>query len=319
MPQPTPQMPDESYTDRGLTRDANRPAGSNTRHPRLPYRRHQPRPWHSSGRARRSPSWAAQNAGQSPLQHTISEVEHERRSRRVALRYGREWLVVYAIAVAAVLALAILVHSAGILPGDVGIARELQENRSPLVFVSMVAISWLGYEPQVTIIFVFALAGLWLLRLRLEAMFLLLSELGDLLAEVVKIVVARARPSAHLVDVVTHLSSYSFPSGHTVHYTVFYGFLGFVIVTNFRAHWVRQVCLAVCVGLIVLVGPSRVYLGEHWPTDVLAGYLIGGLFLVPLIVAYLWAKEHVVVTIDWPFFAWRHPGHRHRPPARRGG
>ena len=313
------QKPDEPDRAQNPAQDMGHPNASNTHDAPVRHVDGQPMPAQSPGRfaGRISSGERSQGAEQNPIQHAMSEVEHERRPRRMAVRYGREWLVLYVIAVVAVVALAILVHSAGILPADVGIARELQENRSPIVFLSMLAVSWLGYEPQVTVLFILAIIGLWLLRFRLEAVFLLLSEAGDLIAEVVKIVVARARPSAHLVDVVTHLSSYSFPSGHTVHYTVFYGFLGFVIVTNFRAHWVRQVCLAICIALIVLVGPSRVYLGEHWPTDVLAGYLIGGLFLVPLIAAYLWAKDNVIVITHWPFFVWRHPGHGHHPLTTR--
>jgi undecaprenyl-diphosphatase len=235
------------------------------------------------------------------LRHAVSEVTHERRARGLVVRYGRAWLTGYALVVAVVVVLAFAAHAFSILPGDLPIARELQENRNPIVFWAMYAVSFIGYEPQAAIIFALAVIGLWAVRLRLEAVFLVVSELADGIARIVKIVVARSRPSASLVDVVTHLSSYSFPSGHTVHYTVFYGFLGFVIATNFRAHWLRQACLAICIALIVLVGPSRVYLGEHWPTDVLAGYLIGGLFLVPLIAAYLWAKEHVVILAHWPF------------------
>jgi membrane-associated phospholipid phosphatase len=247
--------------------------------------------------------------GQDGIQQAIHEVARERQPRRVVLRYGRAWLVGYALVVAVVVALAFAARAISVLPGDLPFARELQENRSPIVFVSMYAVSFIGYPLQALIILVAAALGLWAVRLRLEAIFLLVTQLADLISQIVKVAVERSRPSSSLVDVVAHLDSYSFPSGHTVHYTVFYGFLAFVIATNFRPHWVRQVCLAICIGLIVLVGPSRVYLGEHWPTDVLAGYLIGGLFLVPLIAAYLWAKERAVVLARWPFLRWRHGPH----------
>jgi undecaprenyl-diphosphatase len=238
------------------------------------------------------------------MQQGIAGVARQERPRELALGYARVWLLGYALVLAAVVVLAVAAHSFSVLPGDLKIERELQENRNPLVFVSMYAVSWLGYEPQAILIYVLVVVGLWLARLRLEAVFLVLAVAADGISDLVKLLVARSRPSAQLVDVVTHLNSYSFPSGHTVHYTVFYGFLAFVLATRFRIHWLRQVFLAICIALIVLVGFSRVYLGEHWPTDVLGGYLIGGLFLVPFIAVYLWAGTHIVILAHWPFIEW---------------
>ena len=153
-----------------------------------------------------------------------------------------------------------------------------------------------------------ALLILWLVRLRVEAVFLALTLLADLLGGVLKIVVGRNRPTPDLVHVVQQIQQPSFPSGHTLHYTVFYGFLIFVIATNFKSSWPRNVALVIFALLIALVGPSRVYLGEHWPTDVIGGYLIGALCLAPLIAGYLWAKAHLIVTASPPWI-------RRMPPA----
>ena len=119
----------------------------------------------------------------------------------------------------------------------------------------------------------------------------------------------RYRPTSNLVHVVQQIQQPSFPSGHTLHYTVFYGFLIFVIATNFKSSWPRNVALVIFALLIALVGPSRVYLGEHWPTDVIGGYLIGALCLAPLIAGYLWAKAHLIVTASPPWIR-RAPGCR---------
>src|SRR5262249_21174096 len=123
-------------------------------------------------------------------------------------------------------------------------------------------------------------------------LFTLLTLLADALGGLIKQIVGRQRPLPAQVHVVQVLQSPSFPSGHVLHYTVFYGFLAFVLATSFRPSWPRNVLIAVCLALIALVGPSRVYLGEHWLSDVVGGYLIGALFLVPLIALYIWAREH---------------------------
>lgn len=210
------------------------------------------------------------------------------------LRRGRVWFSVYVVAVLAVTALALAAHSMSVLPGDLPLTRELQENRQPIVFWLLYGVSWLGFSVQSVVIPVIAIGLLLLFRLRLEALFLAIGIVGEgLLNTLLKAVVGRQRPTSGLVNVVQQINSPSFPSGHVMHYTVFYGFLIFILVTLFRPSWGRNLLLGIFIALIVLVGPSRVYLGEHWPTDVLGAYIIGGLCLVPLIWGYLRAKARV--------------------------
>jgi membrane-associated phospholipid phosphatase len=204
---------------------------------------------------------------------------------------GRVWLSVYVVAVLAVTALALAAHAMSVLPGDLPVTRELQENRNPFIFWLLYGVSWLGFSVQSVVIPVVAIGLLLLFRLRLEALFTAIAVVGaGLLNTLLKAVVGRQRPAPDLVHVVQQINSPSFPSGHVMHYTVFYGFLIFIIATNFRSSWGRNLLLGILVALIVLVGPSRVYLGEHWPTDVLGAYIIGALCLVPLIWGYLRVK-----------------------------
>jgi undecaprenyl-diphosphatase len=114
---------------------------------------------------------------------------------------------------------------------------------------------------------------------------------GDLLTAIVKGIVARPRPTPDLIAVYRAVSGYSFPSGHVLHYVVFFGALGYLGLRTLRRtpseqRWRRLALfglLAVCSGLILLVGASRLFLGAHWPTDVLGGYVLGSAWLLLLI------------------------------------
>jgi membrane-associated phospholipid phosphatase len=160
----------------------------------------------------------------------------------------------------------------------------------------MVAISWPGYTPQSYIIALLIVLLLYGLGLRLEAGALVFTGvLAEALDLMVKDAVRRARPSDLLVHVATKLGSYSFPSGHVTFYTAFIGFLWFLVYTLLKASWKRTLLLVILGALIVLVGISRMYLGEHWASDVLGGYLLGSLSLIVGIRFYRWIKARGVV------------------------
>src|SRR5215210_2456071 len=113
---------------------------------------------------------------------------------------------------------------------------------------------------------------------RLSAMLLLVSTAGSVvLTTVLKSVFQRARPE--LFDSGYRASFYSFPSGHATVAVGFYGMLTLILTYRLRgkARWAVAVSGAI---VVFLIGFSRLYLGVHYPTDVLAGYLAALLWLV---------------------------------------
>lgn len=96
---------------------------------------------------------------------------------------------------------------------------------------------------------------------------------GALVSETLKSLFLRARP-----DIVPHLvqvDSASFPSGHAMNSAIVYLTLGALLARSLQERRARIYLLAASIVLTVLIGLSRVYLGVHWPTDVLAGWAVG--------------------------------------------
>ena len=124
-------------------------------------------------------------------------------------------------------------------------------------------------------LFTIVIAGyLWLDRKRHMTVFLIASTLGGLIISLsLKHLFDRPRP-----DMVPHLSivhTSSFPSGHSMLSAVVYLTLGSLLASVLPRQTLRIYTLAVACMLTLIVGVSRVYLGVHYPTDVLAGWIAG--------------------------------------------
>jgi len=192
----------------------------------------------------------------------------------VKLRYGLTILILFS-------GLAWSAHCVNYFPWDLQIAVWLQSWTRPGFQTFMRCISvpgnglWRPYILETGACLALLVAGK-----RLEAACGAMSAGGGgLLGSLFKWMVARPRPSAELIKVWTVLSTPSFPSGHVVHYVTFYGFYGWVMSRHIANPLMRTIARVVSSGLVLLVGPSRIYLGTHWASDVLGGYLLGGMWL----------------------------------------
>jgi undecaprenyl-diphosphatase len=223
-----------------------------------------------------------QEGAQQAVEGAKREVQQARVPWYRAIWRGELLLVVDAIVLALFGLLAWWVHVHPILSVDIAITREFQENHALWLQTFMLAVSVPGTYWEVQTAFV-ALAALifWLFDMRLEALFIVgLSTLSALLNLVIKLVVARPRPTARLVDVILYARGLSFPSGHVMSYLALWGLLfSFAIILFKGNRWWRIALLIVSALFVVLVGPSRIYLGDHWASDVLGAYLIGGVLL----------------------------------------
>ena len=132
--------------------------------------------------------------------------------------------------------------------------------------------------------------GLWMLRRRREAVYVVGAvATGALVNTTLKDLFDRTRPPAALAAI--HVpSSPSFPSGHTVSAFILFGALAVVLLADVGVDW-RGIVLATAMALLgVLVGYSRLYLGVHWFTDVVAGWCLGTAWLALWTAGWVWAE-----------------------------
>lgn len=121
-------------------------------------------------------------------------------------------------------------------------------------------------------------------RGQVAARLVIIAGVGMAAANLVKLVIGRARPEVvpHWIDV----STLSFPSGHTADSSIAYLLIAMIAIDATPRVAVRRTIAGLGISLVVLIGISRVYLGVHWPTDVLAGWAFGStwvLLVAPLL------------------------------------
>jgi undecaprenyl-diphosphatase len=187
--------------------------------------------------------------------------------------------------------LAVLAHSIAYFTFDVVITRDVQTINIVGFAALMQFVSSLGFAPQADILAALIIAFIFITGLRWEAVMSAFAAVGiSVIGTLVKILVQRPRPSSDLVHVFAQLHDFSFPSGHVLFFTAFYGFLLFLSYTLLKPSWGRAVLLAFFGGLVGLVGISRIYLGQHWASDVLAAYLLSSVWLYLSVHLYRWGK-----------------------------
>lgn len=104
---------------------------------------------------------------------------------------------------------------------------------------------------------------------------------GELFVWIIKNIVNRPRPP--LTNALVTETTYSFPSGHTFVAIAFYGLLVYLIIQSERNKFLKIISFLVGLSIILLVGLSRIYLGAHWPSDVLASFVAGAAWLTVII------------------------------------
>lgn len=163
---------------------------------------------------------------------------------------------------------------------DKNISSFIYLFRSPFFTQIMTFFSIIGWDGLVFLAVLVVGFLVWK-RHKHEAIFFFTAFAGGVVMNYfLKFYIARPRP---FDQALTLESFYSFPSGHTMNSFVFYGMLSFFIFRFTRNKKISIFVSLACVLLILLIGVSRVYLGVHYPTDVLAGMVAGFWWLITVL------------------------------------
>lgn len=146
--------------------------------------------------------------------------------------------------------------------------------RSPLFNGAVVDITSLGSPSLITLVALIAIGTLLIAKDRIGALYLFLAISGGTLwTAIIKKFMARPRPQiiSHLVEV----QGQSYPSGHTLVATITYLALALLVCRHLKSYKVILLVLTTAFAIILLIAFSRLYLGVHYPSDVLSGLLFG--------------------------------------------
>lgn len=186
---------------------------------------------------------------------------------------------------------------------DATVERDIQATNWGPLTLTFPFFSWLGgpggiYMQVVVFLLVLLLnRRSWILALAAIA--------GGLWYEVIVNLVNRPRPTVgQILRVTEHPGSTSFPSGHLIFITISAAVLMLCIGHRYLPRWAKPIGWAILAGIVLDVGLDRIYVGAHWPTDVLAGVLIATAWLT-LVVSVRWISDRALADekADRPGFS----------------
>jgi undecaprenyl-diphosphatase len=184
---------------------------------------------------------------------------------------------------------------------DDTVMRYMGAHQVPWISNAMVEVTMLGTGVVVAMIVAVAALFLWLYDYKHSATLLLVTTLGGiLLNSVLKAGFDRERP--RFFEWGTHAMTSSFPSGHAMSAAIVYPTVAYLATRLQKSHTARFGTMFATAVLVVLICFSRVYLGVHYPTDVLAGVLVGlawsAFCMAALEVFQLYAKRNAPAMVE---------------------
>ncbi len=180
-----------------------------------------------------------------------------------------------------------------VTPFDRSILYFMYQHRTHWLTQTAKVLARMGSPPVIAgVALVSAVTGIFWRKVRGAAWTMPIAIIGaGIIIQAVKLFIKRPRPS--FFAPLLHESGFSFPSGHSLIAMVVYGLLGYFLMHLFRG-WAWLAVRMLTVLIVVAIGVSRVYVGVHYPTDVLAGWVAG----VPWLIACL--ALHEVLARRWP-------------------
>lgn len=199
-------------------------------------------------------------------------------------------LFISVVSLAGFSAMAFLISKHDILAFDRAIISYVQGFETPALTAIMKVFTFIGSGNAIFVIAIVVMFFLYVvLHHRSELIFFaIVVAVSGKLNEILKDVFQRARPDFHRL---IEIGGYSFPSGHAMGAMAVYGALAFLLWRHTSTRRGRTILLILSAIMIFMIGISRVYLGVHYPSDILGGYFSSIVWLTIAIWIYQWYKE----------------------------
>lgn len=186
--------------------------------------------------------------------------------------------------------MAMIISGHDILAFDSVIIAFVQGLETPTLTAIMTFFTFIGSWKSIVVIALLVIFFLYkVLHHRSELVLFSLVIIGaPMLNKVLKNFFERTRPDLHRL---IEIGGYSFPSGHAMNAMAVYGILTFLLWRHIPTRSGRALLLIVSMMMIFMIGISRVYLGVHYPSDIIAGYFASGFWLAVAIWVYQQYRE----------------------------
>ncbi len=200
------------------------------------------------------------------------------------------WIILSLLCAICVAVIAVMITNKQIAGFDSSIISAVQGLESPALTALFKIFTFIGSTATVAVLSLLLLVFMYFVMRYRSEVFLFIAVMGGTVVfnQIFKYMFHRERPSIHRL---VEETGFSFPSGHSMLAFALFGVVAFLLWHELSSRIARGIVIVVAALVILCVGISRIYLGVHYPSDVLGGYLSSGFVLTIMIWFYQRHKE----------------------------